>query len=182
VKVAKVRSSDLVVVVGIGGLGHMAVQYARIAGATVVAVDVREDKLQLARDLGATYAINATVHDPVAEIKQLGGADAVIVLAASAEGARQAYDYLKRGGRLVFVGLPHHNEVPIPIFETVLNAITVTGSIVGTRLDLAETFELHASGLTRVVTERRRLEQVNESFEDVLAGNVPARIVFDMAA
>ncbi len=182
VKVAGVRPSDLVAIIGVGGLGHMAVQYAHIAGATVVAVDVREDKLQLARDLGAAYVVNSTIHDPVEEIQRLGGADAAIILAATPDAARQGFDSLKRGGRLVFVGLPRQNEVPIPIFETVLNAKTVTGSIVGTRLDLAETFELHASNLTRVVRETRKLEQVNESFEDVLAGSVPARIVFDMAA
>ena len=68
----------------------------------------------------------------------------------------------------------------LPIFETVLQGITVTGSIVGTRVDLAETFELHASGHTRVVRETRRLEQVNESFAEVLEGRAPARLVFDL--
>lgn len=182
VKVSAARSSDLVAVVGVGGLGHMALQYAKIAGATVVAVDVHEDKLRLARDLGASYTVNAAEHDPVEEIQRLGGADAAIVLAATPDAARQAFGCLKRGGRLVFVGLPRENDVAIPIFETVLGAITVTGSIVGTRRDLAETFELHASGMTRVIRETRTLDQVNESFEDVLSGRVPARIVFDMAA
>jgi alcohol dehydrogenase, propanol-preferring len=66
------------------------------------------------------------------------------------------------------------------LVETVINGITVTGSIVGTRVDLAETFELHAQGLTRVVRETRRLEQVNEAFDEVLHGAVPARLVFDL--
>jgi propanol-preferring alcohol dehydrogenase len=70
--------------------------------------------------------------------------------------------------------------MPLPVFETVINGITVTGSIVGTRVDLAETFELHAQGLTRVVRETRRLEQVNDAFEEVLSGSVPARLVFDL--
>ena len=73
--------------------------------------------------------------------------------------------------------LPAENTVELPIFETVLNGITVVGSIVGTRLDLREVFELHAAGMTKVITEVRPLETVNESIDDVEAGRVPARIV-----
>jgi alcohol dehydrogenase, propanol-preferring len=76
------------------------------------------------------------------------------------------------------VALPAENEMKLPIFETVLNGITVVGSIVGTRTDLREVFELHAAGKTTVEREIRPLDEVNESIEDVLAGNVPARIVF----
>jgi propanol-preferring alcohol dehydrogenase len=179
VKVAGTRSSDLVAVFGIGGLGHLAVQYARIAGASVAAVDLVDSKLTLARDLGAEYTVNALTQDPVEEIQALGGADQAIVLAVSPKACEQAFKSLKRGGRLVFVALPADNFVQIPIFETVLGGITVTGSIVGTRVDLAETFELHAQGRTRVVTEPRRLEEVNESFEQIEKGSVDARLVFD---
>jgi propanol-preferring alcohol dehydrogenase len=77
-------------------------------------------------------------------------------------------------------GQPEDNVFPLPIFETVLRGIQVIGSLVGTREDLAEVFELHAGGRTRVVLERRELEQVNECFADVLAGNVPARLVLDL--
>jgi propanol-preferring alcohol dehydrogenase len=180
VKVSGARSSDLVAVFGVGGLGHLAVQYARIAGAEVVAVDVTDEKLQLAKDLGAAYTINASSEDPVEAIKALGGADASIATAASQKPFEQAFQCLRRNGRLVFVGLPADNVMPLPIFETVINGITVTGSIVGTRVDLAETFELHAHGHTRVVRETRRLEQVNDAFEEVLHSSVPARLVFDL--
>jgi propanol-preferring alcohol dehydrogenase len=180
VKVSGARSSDLVAVFGIGGLGHMAMQYAQIAGATVVAVDVVESKLQLAKQLGAAYTVNAALEDPIEAIKALVGADAAIILAAAPKPCEQAFASLRRNGRLVFVGLPQDNFVKLPIFETVLNGITVTGSIVGTRVDLAETFELHADGRTKVVTEPRKLENVNECFDDVLAGAVDARLVFDM--
>ena len=180
VKVSQAGPSDLVAVFGVGGLGHLAMQYAQIAGATVVAVDVVESKLQLAKDLGAAYTVNAATDDPVSAIKALGGADAAIILAAAPKPCEQAFGSLRRGGHLVFVGLPKDNLVPLPIFETVLNGITVTGSIVGTRRDLAETFELHAVGRTRVVRETRRLEQVNECFDDVLAGHVDGRLVFDL--
>jgi propanol-preferring alcohol dehydrogenase len=180
VKVSQARPSDLVAVFGIGGLGHLAVQYARIAGAAVVAVDVVDEKLALARTLGADYTVNALVEDPIAAIKALGGADAAISTAVSPRAFEQAYGSLRRGGRLVFVGLPADNFIQLPIFETVLNGITVTGSIVGTRLDLAETFELHALGRTQVIRQTRRLEQVNEAFEEVEKGQAPARLVFDL--
>ncbi len=180
VKVAGVGPTDLVVVFGVGGLGHLAVQYAAIAGATVVAVDVHDEKLALARDLGASHTVNARVVDPVEAIQQLGGADAAIALAAQPEPFAQAFRSLRRGGRLVFVALPKDNELSLPIFETVLGGITVAGSIVGTRLDLAEVFELHRDGRTRVVRETRRLEQVNDAFAEVEKGVVPARLVFDL--
>jgi propanol-preferring alcohol dehydrogenase len=179
VKVSGARSSDLVAVFGIGGLGHLAVQYARIAGATVVAVDIEDSKLALARDLGAEHTVNSRAGDPVAEIQALGGADAAICLAVSPQAMRQAFDSLKRGGRLVLVALPHDNDLNLPIFQTVLNGISVIGSIVGTRLDLAEVFELHAAGRTTVIAEGRKLDEVNACFDEVLAGQVPARLVFE---
>ena len=179
VKVSGARSSDLVAVFGIGGLGHLAVQYARIAGATVAAVDIVDSKLDLAHRLGAEYCINSAIYDPAAAIQDVGGADVALVFAVSPLACEQAYRSLRRGGRLVFVALPADNFVQLPIFETVLEGLTVTGSIVGTRVDLAETFELHADGRTEVVTESRKLEQVNESFEQILKGEVDARLVFD---
>jgi propanol-preferring alcohol dehydrogenase len=179
VKVSQARSSDLVAVFGIGGLGHLAMQYAQIAGATVAAVDLVDHKLDLAKQLGATYTINAAREDPAEVIQQLGGADAAIVLAVSPKACEQAFASLRRGGRLVFVALPADNVVQLPIFQTVLNGITVTGSIVGTRVDLAETFELHADGRTTVVRESRRLEDVNEAFHQIEHGEIAARLVFD---
>ena len=180
VKVSGARSSDLVAVFGIGGLGHLAVQYARIAGASVVAVDIADDKLALARELGAEHTVNSLTGDPVAEIQSLGGADAAICLAVSPQAMRQAFDSLKRGGRLVLVALPRDNDLQLPIFETVLKGIKVVGSLVGTRVDLQETFELHADGRTTIVRETGHLEDVNELMKRVLDGGVDARIVFDL--
>jgi alcohol dehydrogenase, propanol-preferring len=179
VKVSGARSSDLVAVFGIGGLGHLAVQYARIAGASVAAVDLVDSKLELARELGAQHTVNAAVEDPAEAIQALGGADAAICLAVSPKACEQAFKSLKPGGTLVFVGLPADNYVRLPIFETVLQGITVVGSIVGTRVDLAETFELHDDGRTRVVRETRQLDDVNEAFEQIEKGAVDARLIFD---
>ena len=180
VKVSGARPASLVAVFGIGGLGHLALQYAKIFGATVVAVDVVDEKLELARELGADYTVNALNEDPVAAIKALGGADAAISVAVAPKAFEQAYGSLRRGGKLVFVALPADNYVKLPIFETVLNGITIIGSIVGTRADLAEVFRLHAQGRTRVVRETRQLDDVNECFEQVEKGLVKARLVFDL--
>jgi propanol-preferring alcohol dehydrogenase len=179
VKVAGTRSSDLVAVFGVGGLGHLAIQYAAIAGGRVVAVDIHDDKLAMARELGAEFTVNAANEDPVAAIQALGGANQAIALAVSPSAFEQAYASLRRGGTLVFVALPADNEVKLPIFETVLNGITIVGSIVGTRKDLREVFALHAAGKTHVTRETRPLADVNEAMADVEAGRVTARVVLE---
>jgi len=109
------------------------------------------------------FSKHALTEDPVQAIRELGGADAAISVAVAPKAFEQAFGSLRRGGRLVFVALPAENTVPVPIFETVLNGITIIGSIVGTRAELAEVFRLHAAGRTRVVRETRRLDEVNES-------------------
>ncbi len=180
VKVAQVRPSELVGIFGIGGLGHLAVQYARIMGGTVVAVDIEQPKLALAAELGAEHLVDAATVDPVVAIQALGGLDVAVVLAASPRVFEQAFASLRRGGRLVCVALPADGgSMTIPIFETVLKGISIIGSIVGTRQDLAEVFALHATGKTRVIAETRNLEDVNAAMAEVLAGKVPARLVFD---
>ncbi|MER6968891.1 zinc-binding dehydrogenase, partial [Streptomyces halstedii] len=179
-KDAAVRPGQLVAVSGVGGLGHLAVQYAKIAGATVAAIDVTDDKLDLAEELGADLVIDARKEDPGEVLKRHGGAHAAIALAVNEEAFSAAYSGLRRGGKLVMVALPAHGTIPVPIFDTVLNGTSVIGSIVGTRQDLAEVFDLHAAGRTRVIRESRPLASVNDSMEDVLAGRVAARIVFDL--
>jgi alcohol dehydrogenase, propanol-preferring len=180
VKMAGARSSDLVAVFGVGGLGHLAIQYAKIAGSTVVAVDLLDEKLKLARELGAAHTVNASTEDPVAAIKKLGGADSAVALAVSPKAFEQAFGCLRRRGTLVLVAMPAENQMRLPIFETVLNGISVVGSIVGTRVDLQEVFELHAAGRTHVWYETRALDTVNQSMEDVERGRVSGRIVFDL--
>ncbi|MEU7711976.1 alcohol dehydrogenase AdhP [Micromonospora chalcea] len=177
VKVAGVRPGERVAIFGIGGLGHLAQQYAQIFGAETVAVDVTAEKLALATSLGAAHTVDAASTDPVERITALGGVDVAIVLAASPRVIEQAHRSLRRGGRLVLVSLPADNAITLPVFETVLKGITVLGSIVGTRADLAEVFALHAAGRTRVVYETRKLDDINDAVDDVLAGRVAARLV-----
>ena len=178
VKVSGIQPGETVVVYGIGGLGHLALQYARTFGARVIGVDVEEAKLELATGLGADFVVNARTVDPVAAIKDLGGADVVIALATSPRAFEQAFSSLRRGGRLVCVALPADDKMTIPIFDTVLGGKSIIGSIVGTRQDLTDVFTLHAAGRTRVIAEPRHLDDVNVCIQEVLSGQVPARLVF----
>jgi propanol-preferring alcohol dehydrogenase len=183
IRVAQVQPTELVGIFGIGGLGHLAVQYARLMGGTVVAVDIEQPKLDLARQLGAEHVVDASAVDPIGAIQELGGLDVAVVLAASPRVFEQAFASLRRGGRLVCVALPGDGgSMNIPIFETVLKGISIIGSIVGTRQDLAEVFALHAAGKTRVIAETRSIENVNDAIAEVLSGQIPARLVFEYAA
>jgi propanol-preferring alcohol dehydrogenase len=180
-KVAEPKPTEVAMVVGVGGLGHMALQYAAIFGTTVVAVDVEDEKLALAEELGAHHVVDAR-GDQQNQLGALGGVDIAVVTVPSPAAMRAAHAALNPNGRLVLVGLPADNRLELPVFETVLRGIRVIGSLVGTRNDLAECFELHARGRTRVVAEPRALEDVNACFDEVLAGKVPARLVFDLTA
>ncbi|MFJ4094667.1 zinc-dependent alcohol dehydrogenase [Kitasatospora sp. NPDC089913] len=179
-KVSGAGPGTRVLVSGIGGLGHLALQYARLSGAETIAVDVTDDKLALARELGADHVLDARVQDVAAEVRKLGGAHAAIALAVSNASFQAAYASLRRGGTLVLVALPAEGRLELPVFDTVLNGTRVIGSIVGTRQDLAEVFRLHALGRTRVIRETRHLADVNTCFDEVLSGRTPARLVFDL--
>ncbi|WP_326733447.1 alcohol dehydrogenase AdhP [Streptomyces sp. NBC_01022] len=181
VKLSGARPGTRVLVSGIGGLGHLALQYARIFGAETIAVDVTDEKLALARELGADHVIDARVQDVAEETRRLGGADAAISLAVSNESFAAAYGALRRGGTLVLVALPAEGRLEIPVFDTVLNGTRIVGSIVGTRQDLAEVFRLHRLGRTRVVRESRDLADINASIDEVLKGKVSGRLVFDLS-
>ena len=180
-KVAEPQPNETAMVVGIGGLGHLALQYARVFGTTTVAVDVEDAKLDLAKQLGADYVVDAR-GDQAGALTELGGVDVAVVTVPSPAAMRAAHSALNPNGRLVLVGLPADDRLELPVFDTVLKGISVIGSLVGTRNDLADCFALHAQGRTRVITETRRLEDVNACFDEVLAGQVPARLVFDLSA
>jgi propanol-preferring alcohol dehydrogenase len=180
VKVAGSGPDKTVLISGIGGLGHMALQYAKVTGARTIAVDVSEEKLALARRLGADEVVNAAAIDVAQAVGRLGGADIVIGTAVSAKAFQSAFDALKRGGKLVLVGLPPES-LPVPIFDLVLKGISVIGSIVGTRKDLQETLDLAARGLVTCDYKTAKMEQINDVFREMKAGRILGRIVLDMA-
>lgn len=178
-KAARPSPAEKVLVVGMGGLGHLGLQYGRAFGCETIAADVSDEKLQLATDeLGADHVVDAR-GDLGEQVTALGGADIALVTVPSPAAMAAAHAALNPTGRLVLVGLPADNKLTLPVFETVLKGISVRGSLVGTRNDLAECFALHAAGRTKVIAETRRLEDVNECFEEVLSGTVPARLVFE---
>ena len=181
-KMTDTRPGQWVVISGIGGLGHMAVQYARAMGLNVAAVDVDDAKLELARRLGATVTVNAMKEDPASVIKRdIGGAHGALVPAVSPKAFDQAQNMLRRGGTLVLNGLPP-GDFPLPIFSTVLNGITVRGSIVGTRQDLQEALDFAAEGKVAATVQTGKLEDINDIFGRMIDGKIEGRIVLDMKA
>ncbi len=181
-KVTDTKPGDWVVISGIGGLGHMAVQYARAMGMNVAAVDIDDGKLALARRLGAEVTVNARETDPAAYLRrEIGGAHGVLVTAVSPKAFEQALGMARRGGTIALNGLPP-GDFPLPIFDMVLNGITVRGSIVGTRLDLQEALDFAGAGKVAATVSTERLENVNAVFERMLQGRIDGRVVFDMAA
>ena len=181
-KVTDTRPGDWVVISGVGGLGHMAVQYAKAMGLNVAAVDVDEDKLRLARQLGALVTVNAATTDPAAYLKkEIGGAHGALVTAVSPKAFEQAIGMVRRGGTVSLNGLPP-GQFPLDIFGMVLNGITVRGSIVGTRLDLQESLDFAAMGKVKATVASDRLENINDIFARMHAGQIEGRVVLDMSA
>jgi len=181
-KVTDTRPGNWVVISGIGGLGHMAVQYAKAMGLNVAAVDVDDAKLALARRLGAAVTVNAKTADPVAYLKaEIGGAHGVLVTAVSPKAFEQAIGMVRRGGTVSLNGLPP-GQFPLDIFGMVLNGVTVRGSIVGTRLDLQESLDFAAQGKVRATVSTDRLENINDVFARMRRGAIEGRVVLDMSA
>lgn len=179
-KVTDTKPGDWVTISGIGGLGHMAVQYATAMGLNVVAVDIDDTKLALAKRLGAAVTVNALSTDPAAFIqKELGGTHGVLVTAVSAKAFQQALGMVRRGGTVSLNGLPP-GDFPLSIFDTVLNGITVRGSIVGTRLDLQEALDFAALGKVRATVSTDKLENINDVLSRMRKGNIEGRIVLDL--
>ncbi len=179
-KVSEAKPGDWVAIYGIGGLGHVALQYAKAMGFNVIAIDIQDDKLELAKELGADITINGLNIDPVRAIQEkVGGVQSAISVAVTRKAFEQAYRSVKRGGTLVVVGLPN-DELPIPIFDTVLNGVTVKGSIVGTRKDLQEALAFAAQGKVRTNIETQPLDSINDVFHRLETGNINGRVVLTM--
>ena len=171
------KPGDWVVISGIGGLGHMAVQYAKVMGFHVIGVDIDDTKLALATKLGADMVINAGTQDPVAEVQRaLRGAHGVLVTAVSRGAFAQAVGMLHKRGTMALVGLPP-GDFALPIFDVVLNAKTVRGSIVGTRKDLQEALDFAGEGKVHAVYSTDKLDNINAIFDKMLHGDIEGRIV-----
>lgn len=179
-KETEAHPGEWVVISGVGGLGHIAIQYAKAMGLHVAAVDVGEEKLELARRLGAEITADVRSEDPARKIqKETGGAHGVLVTAVSPAAFKQAIGMLRRHGTCVLVGLPP-GEFPISIFDVVLNRYTIRGSIVGTRKDLAEALAFAAEGKVKPTIEQQPLECINAVFSRLREGKVNGRVVLNV--
>lgn len=177
-KVSETKPGQFMVVSGVGGLGHVAVQYAAAMGMRVIAVDITDDKLALAKKHGAEFTVNAADADPVTAVQECtgGGAHGVLVTAVHPQAFGQAINMARRGGTIVFNGLPP-GEFPAPIFDIVLKGLTIRGSLVGTRQDLVEALDFYARGLIHPTVHECGLDDINDVLGDLETGKVDGRMV-----
>ena len=182
IKETGAKPGEWIVISGAGGLGHLAIQYAKAMGLKVCAVDVDEAKLDHAKRLGAEVLINAAVGDPVAALREAtdGGAHGVLITAPSLPAFQQGVAMTRKRGTCVLVGLPP-GEFPTPLFDVVANCITIRGSFVGTRSDMAEALAFAASGKVKADVELQPLSAINEVLERLHHGKVASRVVIDFS-
>ena len=179
IKQAGVKSGQRVAIFGIGGLGHLAVQIAVAFGSEVIAVDVSEEKLGFARELGAAHAVNAATEKVNRLIQDLGGAHVAIVTSAAKAAYDTAFYSLRPTGTLVIVGLPAE-PLSFSAIALVAREARIVASSVGTRQDLREVLELAAAGKLRCQIETRPLEQINQTFEEMKKGRLSGRVVLTL--
>lgn len=174
------KPGDWVLISGIGGLGHLAVQYAKAMGRRVAAVDIADEKLELARELGADAVFNAANGDAVKEVQsQIGGVHGAVITAVSTKAFEQALGMMKRGGTMALNGLPP-GSFPLPIFEVVLKGLTVRGSIVGTRMDLSESLAFAADHAVESHFHWDDLDNINGIFGQMQQNKIDGRIVMNV--
>jgi propanol-preferring alcohol dehydrogenase len=180
VKETGARPGEWIAISGVGGLGHLAVQFAKVMGLRVCAVDVDDGKLAHAKRLGAELLINAKTDDPGAAVKKGtdGGAHGVLITAPSLGAFKQGVGMTRRRGTCVLVGLPP-GDFPVPLFDVVANCITIRGSFVGTRQDMAESLAFAAEGKVKADIEQQPLSAINQIFERLQRGDVASRVVLD---
>jgi len=175
-KNAQVRAGQRVAVFGIGGLGHLAVQVARAFGAEVIALDVAESKLALARELGAVATFNVGDDYALKALRKLGSVHVAVVTSAAKAAYDMAFKCLRPGGTLAVVGLPAE-----PLQFSALGSVSaearIVGAAVGTREDLRAVLALAAAGQLHCRVETQPLAQVNEALDRMQRGDIQGRIV-----
>jgi len=180
-KETETKAGEWVAISGIGGLGHLAVQYAKAMGMHVAAIDISQEKLDLAKKLGADLTVNAMEADPGEYLKkETGGMHGVLVTAVSPIAFKQGISALRKKGTIALNGLPP-GSFDLPIFETVLNRYTVRGSIVGTRKDLQESIQFALEGKVKATVHTTSLENINSVFDEMKAGKIDGRVVMKIA-
>jgi propanol-preferring alcohol dehydrogenase len=178
IKQTEAKPGEWLAVSGIGGLGHLAIQYAKHMGLKVCAVDIDDAKLALATHLGADAVVNAKFGDPAAAVKKAtdGGAHGVLITAPSLSAFKQGVGMTRKHGICVLVGLPP-GDFPVPLFDLVADCISIRGSFVGNREDLAEALSFAAEGKVKADIELQPLAAINDVFKRLEHGDVAARVV-----
>lgn len=182
IKETGARPGEWIAISGAGGLGHLAIQYAKAMGLHVCAVDIDDGKLAHATRLGADFVINAAAADPVGDLRKAtgGGAHGVLITAPSLPAFQQGVSMTRKRGTCVLVGLPP-GEFPTPLFDVVANCITIRGSFVGTRSDMAEALAFAAEGKVKADIELQPLSAINDVLERLHHGKVASRVVIDFS-
>ncbi len=175
-KQAKVRAGQRLAVFGVGGLGHIAIQIGRAVGAEVTAVDISDEKLVLAKSLGAAQTLNAATSNVVKEIRGSGGVHVALVTS----GAKSAYDTafycVRPTGTLLVVGLPAR-DISFPAIMMAAGEIQIKASAVGTREDLREVLAMGAAGKVHCQVTTRPLADVQAVLGELSRGEVSGRVV-----
>lgn len=169
-----VRSGQRVAIFGIGGLGHIAVQVAKTFGTEVIAVDISDDKLELARELGADHTINAAKEDAVKTIRQMSGAHVVVITSAAKSAFDAAFYAVRSNGKMMVVGMPA-DTLTFPAIQ--MREVNIAASATGTRQDLREVLDLAAAGRIRCLVETEPVEKINEIFDRMKRGQIAGRVV-----
>ena len=175
-KRAKLAPGQRLAVFGVGGLGHIAVQIASALGAQVTAVDVAEEKLGLARSLGATSALNASALDVGKELRKMGGVHVALVTSAARAAYETAFYCVRPTGCLLVVGLPAEDICFPPILMASLE-VRIQASAVGTRQDVREVLAMAEAGKIRCQVSSRPLAEANEVMDALRHGRVSGRVV-----
>ena len=180
IKQTEAKPGEWIAISGVGGLGHLAIQYAKAMGLLVCAVDIDDGKLAHAKHLGADLIFNARAGDPAVALKKEtgGGAHGVLITAPSLIAFKQGIGMTRKRGTCVLVGLPP-GEFPVPLFDIVANCVTIRGSFVGNRNDMAEALSFAAGGKVKADIELQPLSAINQIFERLEHGDVPSRVVLD---
>ena len=181
IKEAKVEPGQWVAIYGAGGLGDLAIQYAKkVFNTRVVAVDINQDKLELAKESGADLVVNGKEVEDVAGYIQekTGGTHSAVVTAVYKVAFNQAVDRVCAGGTVVAVGLPSE-YMEFSIVKTVLDDIRVVGSLVGMRKDLEKAFDFGAQGLVVPVVETVPVDTAVKVFDQMGKGEIQGRKVLD---
>jgi propanol-preferring alcohol dehydrogenase len=175
-KKARISPGQRLAVFGVGGLGHLAVQLGVGLGAEVSAIDISDEKLALAKSLGASTAVNAASSNAVKELRGRGGVHVALVASAARAAYDMAFSCVRPTGTLLVVGLPAENICFPPILMSA-REVCIQASAVGTREDVREVLALAAAGRIRCQVGTRPLREANEVLEELRSGQVSGRIV-----